>query len=181
MLIGGGAVFGQAPHPGLAALTLLDALEPSGFVQSMLIDAQHVLAALGALAPINPLAVAQILEGEPFLSLGAAVCASGPARPGEKICQAKLVTADGTEIAVDVKSGSLEVLPLPLGRRGKLTLRPRVGIDVGFGPGRGATREVVGGAAGVILDGRGRPIAFPEDAAKRREAVQQWIEKVSTV
>jgi hypothetical protein len=179
VIIGGGAALGQAPHPGLAALALLDALEPSGFVQALLLDEHHLLPALGALAAINPLAVAQILEGEPFPCLGAAVCASGWARAGEKICQAKLTRADGTEAAVDLKYGGLEILPLPLGQRGKLTLKPRGGIDVGFGPGRGATREVSGGTVGVILDGRGRPIAFSDDPAQRRAAVQQWIERVS--
>jgi uncharacterized protein (TIGR01319 family) len=179
VIIGGGAALGQAPHPGLAALTLLDAVEPSGFVQSLLIDEHHLLAALGAVAPANPLAVTQILEGELFLNLGTAVCASGPARFGEKICQAKLLPANGAELAADLRFGDVEIFPLPLGQRGKLTLRPRVGIDIGFGPGRGATREVSGGAVGVILDGRGRPIVFPTDAAKRREIVQRWITQVS--
>jgi hypothetical protein len=179
LIIGGGAALGRAPHPGLAALTLLDALEPGGFVQSLAIDEHHLLAALGAVAHLNSLAVAQILEGELFSQLGAAVCASGPARFGEKIFQARLTPAGGEEMTVDVKFGSIEILPLSLGQRGKLTLRPRVGIDVGFGPGRGVTREVSGGAVGVILDGRGRPIAFPDEPARRRDLVQQWIEKVS--
>jgi hypothetical protein len=181
VVIGSGAALGQAPHPGLAALALLDGLEPCGFVQGLLVDEHHLLAALGALAPVNPLAVAQVLEGEPFPSLGAAVCASGSARPGEKICQAKLTCADGTELTAELKFGSLEILPLPLGQRGKLNLRPRGGIDVGFGPGRSATREVVGGTVGVILDGRGRPIAFSDNPAERRAAVQQWIDRVSSL
>ncbi len=180
IIIGGGAALGQAPHPGLAALALLDALEPAGFVQALLLDEHHLLAALGALAQINPLAVSQILVGEPFQALGAAVCASGSARPGEKICQAKLTCADGTELAADLKFGTLEILPLPLGQRGKLNLKPRGGIDVGFGPGRGGTREVAGGMVGVILDGRGRPITFPENPAERGAAVQNWIDRVSS-
>ena len=180
MIIGGGAALGQAPHPGLAALTLLDAVEPAGYVQSLLIDEHHLLAALGSFAAANPLAVTQILEGELLLNLGTAVCASGPARLGEKICQARLAITGGAEQTVDLKSGEVEILPLPVGQRGKLTLRPRVGIDVGFGPGRGVTRDISGGAVGVILDGRGRPIAFPSDAAKRREIVQRWITRVST-
>ncbi len=178
-LIGGGAALGRAPHPGLAALALLDALEPGGFVASLLVDEHHLLAALGALAPINPLAVVQILEGELFSRLGVAVCASGLARPGERICQVKLAPADGPEITADMRVGSLAVLPLALGQRGKLTLRPRVGIDVGFGPGRGATRDVFGGTVGVILDSRGRPLLLSDETARQREAVQQWIEQIS--
>ena len=180
LIIGGGATLGRAPHPGLAALALLDALEPAGFVQALMLDEHHLLAALGGLAAVNPLAVTQILEGDVFSTLGAAVCATGPARPGEKICQARLVAEGGAEQTVDLKYGSLEILPLPLGQRGKLTLRPRGGIDVGFGPGRGVTRDVNGGTVGVLLDGRGRPLALPDDPQARRALIQEWVDRVSS-
>ena len=41
LIIGGGAVLGRAPRPGLAALVLLDALQPCG-VTRLLIDAYHL-------------------------------------------------------------------------------------------------------------------------------------------
>ncbi len=70
------------------------------------------------------------------------------------------------------------MLPLPLGQDAKLTLKPRPGIDAGFGPGRGKTFDVSGGAVGVIIDARGRPILFPKSAAKRFEMLQEWSLKI---
>ncbi|MEP7357887.1 MAG: glutamate mutase L, partial [Anaerolineales bacterium] len=47
LLLGGGAVLGRAPRPGLAALLLLDALQPAGVTRLML-DPYHLAPALGA-------------------------------------------------------------------------------------------------------------------------------------
>ncbi len=176
LIVGGGAVLGQAPRPAGAALLLLDALQPTG-VTTLLLDAHHILAALGAAAYVNPLAVVQALDSG-FLTLGTVISTIGPARLETEVCQAKLVYENGADLAVEVRAGSLEVLPLPLGQDGKLTLKPRPGIDVGFGPGRGKTFEVSGGAVGVIVDARGRPIVFPKAAEKRYEIVQQWSLKI---
>jgi hypothetical protein len=176
LIVGGGAVLGQAPRPGASALLLLDALQPTG-VATLLLDAHHILAALGAAAHVNPLAVVQAFDSG-FLTLGMAITAVGATRPDAVVCQAKLVYENGTDLTVDVKAGSLEVLPLPLGQDGKLTLKPRSGIDVGFGPGRSKTFEVTGGAVGVIIDARGRPIAFPKAADKRFEMMQEWSLKI---
>ena len=179
LIIGGGAVLGQAPRPSAAALILLDALQPTGMT-TLLLDAHHVLAALGAAAYVNPLAVVQALDSG-ILTLGMAIATVGPARPDSVVCKATLVYENGSDLTVEMKAGSLEVMPLPLGQDGKLTLKPRPGIDVGFGPGRGKTFDVTGGAVGVILDARGRPLVFPKAAEKRYETVQQWLLKAGAV
>ncbi|MBL8055563.1 MAG: glutamate mutase L, partial [Anaerolineales bacterium] len=179
LIIGGGAALGRAPSAGAAALLLLDSLQPTGLT-TLTLDQNHLLAALGAAAYANPLAAVQVLESDALLRLGVVVSLLGAARPDEVVCTAKLTTADGQETSVTVKAGTLEVLPLPLGQAGKLTLKPRSGVDLGFGPGRGQTLELDnGGAVGVIIDARGRPIAFPREAARRAELVQQWIWKLS--
>jgi hypothetical protein len=180
LIIGSGAVLGRLPRPGTAALILLDALQPTGFTRLSL-DAHHLLAALGALSYVHPLAVAQVMETEPLVNLGPAFSLVGRARMGEVICQVRLVSETGAEAAVEIKSGSLEVLSLPPGQQGKLTLKPRPGIDAGSGPGRSRTRDITGGVAGVMIDGRGRPIVFPTNPEKRYETVQQWIWKVGGV
>jgi hypothetical protein len=177
LIVGGGAVLGHTPRPGAAALLMLDALQPTG-VTTLILDAHHVMAALGAIGPMNALAVVQSLDSGAFLTLGMVVSAVGPVRRDAVVCQAKLAQEGGAEMTVDVKGGTLEVLPLPTGQDAKLTLKPRNGIDVGFGPGRGKTIEVTGGAVGVIIDARGRPIAFPKTPEKRFEMLQEWNLKI---
>lgn len=178
LIVGSGAALSRAPRPGAAALLLLDSLQPTG-VTNLLLDPHHLTAALGAMAYTNPMAVVQVAESGAYLNLGTAVSVVGEARPEAVACTARLVAQDGKETSAEVKFGALELLPLPLGRSAKLTLKPRPGADVGFGPGRGKTISVTGGAAGVIIDARGRPLVFPKDAGQRFETVQQWALKAS--
>jgi hypothetical protein len=176
LIVGSGAVLGQAPRPGLAALLLLDGLQPTG-VTRLLLDPYHLAAALGALARHHPVAVAQLFDSMALLELGTAVSllGGGPmVRAGDVVLQAKLVEEGGDEKEVDVHAGTIEVLPLGLGRTGKLTLRPRPTINAGFGLGRGRTITLKGGAVGIILDARGRPLALPKAADKRYEALLAW-------
>jgi hypothetical protein len=179
LIVGGGAALSHAPSPGAAAMLLLDSLQPTGITE-LALDRAHLLAALGAAAYANPLAATQVLETGALLSLGTAICVTGPAREGEVVCTAKLVDAAGQETTVSVKAGTVEVLPLSLSQSGRLTLKPRLGYDVGLGPGRTFTQDFPsGGTVGIVIDARGRPIAFPRDPAKRAELVQQWIWKLS--
>jgi hypothetical protein len=179
-ILAGGAVLSRAPRPGVAAMLLLDALQPTG-LSALVLDPYHLAAALGATTYVNPLAVAQVVESGAFLRLGVAASLVGRGRVGDTACEFKLVAESGAEFSGEVAHGSLEIIPLPLGQTGKLTLKPRLNMDAGFGPGRGKTLTVTGGAMGVMVDARGRPIAFPSDAAERRELVQQWYLKAGGV
>jgi uncharacterized protein (TIGR01319 family) len=174
LIVGGGAALSNAPHPGTAALVLLDALQPTGIV-NLALDRAHLLAALGAMAHFNPMATVQAMESGALLSLGTVVSVVGAAREGETVCQATLVDSGGKTTKANVKFGSIAVLPLPLNQSGELTLKPRAGIDIGGGPGRGRKADLEGGAVGVIIDARGRPMALPRDATKRAEKLQQWM------
>jgi hypothetical protein len=179
LIIGGGAVLGRAPRPGLAALVLLDALQPAG-VTRVMVDSYHLGAALGAVAYANPLVVAQVQDSLSMLDLGTAVSLVGRGRLGETACHIKLVEDGGATREMDVAYGALEVLPLALGRSGKLTIRPRAGFNAGVGLGRGRSLNVTGGALGVVVDARGRPIALPRAAEQRQELVKQWSLKLNS-
>ncbi|MBC6940282.1 MAG: hypothetical protein DWB59_09715 [Anaerolineae bacterium] len=69
----------------------------------------------------------------------------------------------------------MELLPLGAGEAAKLTLQPLHRADVGFGPGRGQTITVHGGALGLVIDARGRPLQLPSDAVRRRELFKKWL------
>ena len=177
VIVGGGAALGHAPRPGLAGLALLDALQPVG-VTNLILDQHHLLAALGTLAPQNPTAVAQLVGSGALLNIGTAVSVLGPGRPGQAVGKARLVYENGSDVRADIVFGSVEILPLPPGQTGRLTLLPRVGFDFGYGSGLRKTLAVRGGAVGVLIDARGRPILFPPKTEKRIELVQQWLWKV---
>jgi hypothetical protein len=176
LILGGGSVLGQAPRPGLAAMLLLDGLQPSGITRLML-DPCHLTAALGAISQLHQMAAAQVYDSLAFVDLGTAISIVGRGpltRAGDVVCQATLVPQSGPEKEVESRAGSIDVLPLAAGQSAKLTLRPRPGFNVGFGPGRGRTLVLKGGAVGIILDARGRPITFPRTSDERQQAVQDW-------
>jgi len=175
-IIGGGSVVGRAPRPGQAALLLLDALEPIG-VTTLVLDSGGLLPALGACALAHPLATVQALGSSGLTTLGTVVVPVTTGRPkvGETILNVSIKYKNGGDLDVQVAAGSLEVLPLPLGQKAVLELRPRSGVDIGRGRSRGSSIEVQGGLIGLMIDARGRPLALPADAGKRRERVQQWL------
>jgi hypothetical protein len=179
LIIGGGATLGRAPRPGLAALVLLDALQPAG-VTRLMVDPYHLTAALGATAYANPLVTAQVQDSLSLLDLGTAVSLIGRGRLGEAACHVRLVEESGAARELEVAYGALEVLPLPLGRSGKLTIRPRTGFNAGVGLGRGRSLTVMGGALGVVVDARGRPVGLPRAAEQRQEMVRQWTLKLNS-
>ena len=175
LIVGGGGVLAHAAHYGQAALILLDVLKPIG-VSSLALDVTSMAAPLGVAATIEPLAAAQVMERDGFLSLGTVVAPVGTAREGEIALKLKITYDDGRALEMEVPYGSLEVLPLTTGHKATLELRPTRKFDIGLGAkGKGATTELEGGAVGVIIDARGRPLSLPITRGEQQAKIQEWL------
>ena len=172
MVVRGSALV-DAPHPGQTVLMILDALQPTG-IFSMAIDKYGTVPALGWLARHEPLATVQTLEGGALVELGWVVAPAGPAEPGRTAIRVIVDSEQTGHLEVDVASGEIEVLPLAPGEEAQLTLKPSRNRDIGFGRGRGKKVTVYGGAVGLIIDARGRPLTLPEDDAARHNLLNQW-------
>jgi hypothetical protein len=170
-IIASGSVLGRAPRPGQTVLMLLDAIEPVG-ISTIVLDEHGLASALGAMAVIQPLAAVQALDAGAFITLGTVVAPVGRARPGDVIMRVKITFEQGGELELEAKYGSLEVLPLRLGEKATLELKPRRGISVGR---VGKAVEVNGGIIGLVIDARGRPLNLPADPEDCRDKVQQWL------
>jgi hypothetical protein len=83
---------------------LLDALQPVGHTRLML-DPYHLAPALGALAPVNPTAVAQVYDSLALVELGTAVSLVGRGQPGEVACVVRLEPERGTPVDMEVRAG----------------------------------------------------------------------------
>ncbi|MBI5955287.1 MAG: glutamate mutase L [Chloroflexi bacterium] len=172
-ILAGGAALCDASRPGQGLLMLLDALQPVG-VTTVILDQNNLLPLLGAAAAQNTILPVQVIESGSFLSAGTVISPVVSANYGVPILRATLTYANGSEARVDVKYGGLERLPLSSGETGKLEVQCLRGADIGFGPGRGGSIPVTGGALGVVFDGRGRPLNLPADAVRRRELIKKW-------
>jgi hypothetical protein len=173
LIIGGGGAISDGTSLGQSLLLLLDAIQPVGILP-VLLDQNNLLPLLGAAASRNHYLPVQVIESGAFIGLGTVLSVISSAGYGEQVLKAKLTYADGTEARADVKSGILEVLPLPSGQTARLTLQPLHRADAGLGPGRSGTTTVTGGALGVVIDARGRPLNFPSDPVRRRELMKRW-------
>ncbi len=176
ILVGGGAL-SDAPTPAQGMLLILDSIQPVG-ISTIILDRSNLLPVLGAASVRNSLLPVQVLDSGAFQSLGTAVSLIVPPMHGSLLARARLTYENGTEARADVKFGDLEVFPLPTGHSAQLAIQPQLGVDAGFGPGRTGTLSISGGEMGVVIDGRGRPLALPADGDLRRETIKTWQAKL---
>ncbi len=175
-IMASGTALARAPRPGYAALVLLDALQPVG-ISTLMLDPYNLMPAMGAAAGPQPMATVQVMESGSFVSLGTVVSPTGGGRPGRRVLRLRLEREDGGETAEgEVRYGQLVILPLGPGQYGRLTLRPEKGFDVGFGgAGKAGVLRVAGGAVGLMVDARGRPLHLLNDLGRQRELNQKWL------
>jgi len=178
LLVGSGGVLAGVPRLVQAALILLDAVQPEALTQ-LALDRATALPLLGHLAAtIGHGAVGAALERDGLLNLGLCIAPIGAGREGETAIRVEVAYASRSPITVEVPFGAIEVVPLPLGERASLKLWPSRDFDVGLGRGNAATprAEVEGGAVGIIIDARGRPMTLPDSAEKRQAKLLQWLQ-----
>ena len=170
LIIGSGGVLSHAPERRSAAFMLLDAYQPEGVTQ-LAVDSIFMMPHLGVFSTVHPEAAQEIFLRDCLVNLGTVIAPVGKATPGASL--AKVSLDDGREFSV--RAGELTRAPLddeakvgakitPLSRR----------IDVGAGPGRVLEKELIGGHAGLIFDGRGRPLTVPQSEEQRSKRVAQW-------
>jgi hypothetical protein len=173
LIIGGGGALSDGPSLGQSLLLMLDAIQPVGILP-MLLDQNNLLPLLGVAASRNQYLPVQVIESGAFIGLGTVVSVIASASYGDQVLRARLAYADGTEARAEVKFGGLEILPLPAGQTARLSLQPLRRADAGLGPGKAGAIQVTGGALGVVIDARGRPLQLPSDPVRRRELMKRW-------
>lgn len=184
-------VLAEAPRPGLAALVLLDALQPtsqdSALAINFYLDRFSLLAASGALAHIDADAAACLLEMDAInnLPLATVIVPRGELVPGKKVAEIELTPTQGSPVQRTVHAGEVVRLPLARGKRATLRIRPVSGIAVGQNqPGTEVLSDeavITGSALGVIFDARPRPLTLPEDLTQRRELLLRWCEALDAL
>ncbi len=172
-IIGAGSVLAQAIDPGIGALLMLDALQPVG-VSELRLDPYGVIAALGATAYVEPLAVIQVLENGGLFNLGTAISPLGTTRDSKAMDVT--VRAPDRTLQVSVPMGGLQVVDLPSGQKARVTIKLSSGLTLNGK--REVSLDVEGGAAGLILDGRGRPFSPPREIERRAQILPRWYAAV---
>jgi hypothetical protein len=178
LVIGSGGALAGVPRLTQAALILLDAVQPDALTQ-LALDRATALALLGRLGSEGgPPALGAALERDGLLNLGLCIAPVGNGKEGEAAIKVEVAYTSRSPVTVEVAVGAIEVVPLPIGERASLKLWPTREFDIGLGRGAAATprAEVEGGAVGIIIDARGRPLALPDSRAKRQAKLLQWLQ-----
>ncbi len=178
LILGTGGILSHAPKYGQAALVLLDALQPQG-VTSLVLDRTMLIPQLGAVASVAPVAAVQVNENDAVtMRLGTCVVPYGDIPQGEIALRVGVEYTNGRQVTVDVRGGSIEVIPLRPSEQALLSLFPASAVDVGLGRGERAkaAEEIDGGLVGLIIDARGRPLVLPENDKERQSRLLQWMQ-----
>ena len=169
MIIGSGGVLAHAPEMAQTALMMMDAYAPEGKT-TLAKDSIFMMPQLGILSTLLPEAATQVFERDCLIRLGDCIAPIGTAKEGEDCLT---VRVKGESIAV--RFGELRLLPLALGETATVEAQPARPFDLGSGKGKPVAFEVDGGAVGLIIDCRGRPLALPATDAARATKMREWL------
>ncbi|HEX9035542.1 MAG TPA: glutamate mutase L [Ktedonobacterales bacterium] len=176
IIVATGGVFTHAPTPAHIALMLLDTLPLHG-ITSLALDSAGIISTMGMAGALAPELAAHVVEVDALtLPLGPVITTSGSAPDGEVAVFATLELADGRKYSIEAPEDSLVRLPLAQGERALLDLKPHPMVDIGLGQGHSAkaTESIEGGALGVIIDTRRRPLALATDGTTRIARLRAW-------
>ncbi len=167
--IGSGGVLSHAPERMQAALMLVEGFGLQGITQ-LAVDSIFMMPHLGVFASVHPQGAQEIFEHDCLIYLGTSVVPVYPSKRPRMGSLARVYLND--ELLGSVLAGQVTRLATDSSGRGLLRVEPEhASIDVGGGPGKSFSREVVLGACGILCDGRNRPIVLPEpQAAAQRQA-----------
>jgi uncharacterized protein (TIGR01319 family) len=179
LIVGSGGVLSHAPRPAQTAAMLIDAFEPEGITR-IAKDSIFMMPHLGVLSGVNREAALSVFERDCVVDLCTCVAPTGKARLGGR-CLAYALEAEGGTILGEVPFGGARRLALGPGASGRLTIEPARGMDVGSGPGRRWSGAVRGGACGVVLDCRGRPLAIRRGEPGRIGSQRAWLCEVGAL
>jgi len=176
LLVGSGGALSHAPRRAQAMMMLIDGFQPEG-VTELAVDSIFMMPHLGVLGQIDEEAALEVFRKDCLIRLGACIAASGEGKPGRK-CLAYRIRVGSRLTEGELAFGEVLRVPAREGEECQVEIDPVRGIDVGAGPNRRLKRECRGGAVGIVLDARGRPLRFPEEAARRKEVVRGWFDAV---
>jgi len=174
IIAGTGGLLSHAPRRQQTMMILIDAFQPEG-VTRFFQDSVFMMPHLGVLSSVYPDAAWSIFEKDCLVKMGTVIAPSGIASDGDEIAQMEMITQNGTSIHKTVRFGSIDVIALSADTIAQVEISPARHFDVGNGSGGRVKTEVMGGVVGVVVDGRGRPLALSPEANIRRKKLGEWF------
>jgi len=179
LIVGSGGILSHAPRRAQSFLMMVDAYEPLGFTE-LAVDSIFMMPHLGVLSTVDEQAATDVFVRDCLISLGTCVAPIGQGTWGERCVDYVITFQDGRDALLlpalqgTLAFGDLRLFPLAVGDEATLSLTPARTVDAGAGKGVPIERLVRGGAVGLVLDGRGRPLQLPTNEDERVRALKEW-------
>jgi uncharacterized protein (TIGR01319 family) len=177
LIVGSGGILSHAPRRIQSMLMMVDAYEPLGCTM-LSVDSIFMMPHLGVLSTINEQAATDVFVRDCMIYLGTCIAPIGQGKEGDLCADYEIAFPDGRLVKDQLAFGELRLFALEHGMKANITLRPAKSVNIGTGAGAAMTREVMGGAVGLLLDGRGRPLQFPAEQSVRVAALKKWFNAV---
>jgi uncharacterized protein (TIGR01319 family) len=178
LIVGSGGILSHAPRRVQSMLMMVDAYEPLGFT-TLSVDSIFMMPHLGVLSTVNDKAATDVFVHDCLVYLGTCVAPIGQGKAGETCAEYRIAFEGSRQPESGTLAfGELRLIALSDAERAQVTIMPAKQVDLGEGKGIPVTREARGGAVGLLLDGRGRPLRLPSDARARVAALTRWHQAV---
>ena len=177
LIVGSGGILSHAPRRIQSMLMMVDAYEPLGCTM-LSVDSIFMMPHLGVLSTINEQAATDVFVRDCMIYLGTCIAPIGQGKEGDLCSDYEIVFPDGRRVKDQLAFGKLRLFALEPGMKANITLRPAKSVNLGTGAGAAMTREVMGGAVGLLLDGRGRPLQLPAEQSARVATLKKWFNAV---
>ena len=171
---GTGGLLSHAPRRIQPMFILTDAWQPEG-VTKMFQDSVFMMPHLGVLSTVYRDAAWSIFDKDCLVRLGTCIAPAGTAELGEEVMTVELKMPSGETLVEKLKFGEVRRIELPERSEAEAVIQPAKHFDVGRGDGHIVKTTIMGGAAGVLIDARGRPLVLPEEVGARRRLLQEWL------
>ncbi len=171
LIIGSGGVLSHAPDRKSTAFMMLDAYQPEAITE-LAVDSIFMMPHLGVLSTVNPEAATEVFMKDCLIRLGTAITPIGRWKEHDDILKVESKTFP----EFILRAGELRRMELEEGKTASLTLTPlKRSVDIGAGDGKATSCVIKGGSAGVIFDGRGRPLSIVDNQAERVQLQKNWF------
>jgi len=186
-IVASGGAWLDYAWPAQAAAVLIDGLQPAGLT-NLLWDKDGTIVAAGVLdlwggtaRSLASRAAGGLAPGLVPLGAVAAVASRSGLGLGSVLGRVRWESG-GRQFEEPIQAGAVRAYSLPPGERAEVTILPSRGVDAGAGPGQPVTGTATGGPAGLIVDGRGRPVRprSGRDGDTWRQ-VARWLEAIDAL
>ncbi len=173
LLVASGGVLSHAPQMHQTAMMLIDAFQPEG-ITTLAKDSIFMMPHLGVAAQVHPKAAMEVFDRDCLIYLGSVIAPAGHGKM-DKPCFSYEIKGETLNESGEIVFGEVKLLPLGIDETASVSLEPAKTFDLGNGAGKKITGEVKGGTVGLILDGRGRPLALPEVTTQSQALIEKWV------